>query len=49
MVVPLQAAVSVLDSHVQFPQAPQPKRPEVHVPDPINDFLKADVLADAGG
>jgi hypothetical protein len=45
--VTIAPPVLVLHPHASLAEAAAPQRPEVHVPDPVVDFLEADVLADA--
>src|SRR6266496_1073797 len=44
-----ESAIGILNSHVALVQTAKLKRPEVHVPDAVVDFLKAHVFADAHG
>src|SRR5437867_8428401 len=47
MSMTIESPVRVLNPHAPLVQAAQLHRPEVHVPDPVVDFLQPDVLADA--
>src|SRR5207244_9217484 len=47
MSMTIESPVRVLNPHAPLVQAAQLQRPEVHVPDPVVDFLQPDVLADA--
>ena len=47
MAMTIESPVRVLNPHAPLVQAAQLQRPEVHVPDPVVDFLQPDVLADA--
>src|SRR5262249_6509480 len=45
----IESPIGILDFHRSFQEATESEGAEVHVPDPVVDFLEADVLADAGG
>src|SRR5439155_3400156 len=45
MSMTIESPVRVLNPHAPLVQAAQLQRPEVHVPDPVVDFLQPDVLA----
>src|SRR5437867_13282837 len=47
MSMTIESPVRVLNPHAPLVQAAQLERPEVHVPDPVVEFLQPDVLADA--
>jgi hypothetical protein len=42
----IESPVRVLNPHVALVQPPEPKRPEVDVPDPVGNLLQAHVLSD---
>src|SRR5437762_14175426 len=47
MSMTIESPVRVLNPHAPLVQAAQLERPEVHVPNPVVDFLQPDILADA--
>src|SRR4030095_4667382 len=43
----IELSVLILNPHVSLAQAAESQRPEVNIPDPVVDLLKADVFAHA--